>query len=86
MGRAARAGAAVGRAARMCGAVALDALRRRGGRGHRLSLDDDRGWRARRWGGRVTTGCPAKLHVRLACCCRLVLPLARARGGGHARR
>ena len=89
MERAARIDAAVGQAARMRSAAALEALRWSWGSTQRLGLDDDLGWRAgcrdgRR--GRVTAGCAAGLHARLARECGFVPPLARAGGGGYARR
>ncbi len=80
MERAARVGAAVGQAAQMRSAAALEAVGSYGGRTHRLGLDDDLDWRASRRdgrGGRVAAGSPAVLFVPL---------LARPGGGGRARR
>jgi len=88
MERAARTGAAVGQAAQMRCAAALEALGWYWGRTHRLGLDGDLGWRAWRRdgrGGRVTAGCPAGLHAQLARECGFVPPPARP-GGGHAHR
>ena len=89
MKRAARIGAAEGQAARMRNAAALEALRWSWGSTQRLGLDDDLGWRAgcrdgRR--GRVTAGCAAGPHAQLTRVCGFVPPLARAGGGGYARR
>ena len=89
MGRAARVGAAAGQPAQARSAAALEALRTCWGRTHRLVLDDDRDWWACRRdgrGGRVTAGCPAGVHARLASERGFVPPLGRAGGSGHARR
>jgi hypothetical protein len=89
MERAARIDAAVGQAARMRSAAALEALRWSWDSTHRLGLDDDLGW----WAGcrdgrrsRVTAGCAAGPHAQLTRVCGFVPPLARAGGGGYARR
>ena len=87
MERAARTGAAVGQAACMLSAAALEALRWFWGSTQRLGLDDDLGWWAgcrdgRR--GRLTAGCAAGPHAQLTRVCGFVPPLARA-GGRHAR-
>jgi hypothetical protein len=89
MERAARTGAAGGQATRMHSAAAPEALRWSWGSTHRLGLDGDLGWRAgcrdgRR--GRVTAGCAAGPHAQLTGVCGFVPPLARAGGGGYARR
>jgi hypothetical protein len=84
MGRA-QTGAPVGRAQRY-GAV-RKAPKSPWGRAHHLS--DYLGWRAcRRDGrrGRVTAGCAPGPHAQLTRVCGFVPPLARAGGGGYARR
>jgi hypothetical protein len=89
MERAAETGAAVGQAAQMRGAAALEAVGSHGGRTRRLGRGDDLGWSGCRrysWGGWVTAGSHAGLHARLTRECGFVPPLARAGGGGHARR
>ncbi len=89
MGRAARIDAAVGQAAHMRSAAALEALRWSWDSTHRLGSDDDLGW----WAGcrdgkrgRVTAGCAAGPDAQLTRVCGFVPPLARAGGGGYARR
>ena len=89
MKRAARADAAVGQAAQMHSAAALEPLGWYWGRTHRLGPADDLGWRAcRRDGGDgwVTAGSSARLHAQLARGCGFVPPLVHAGGGGRARR
>jgi hypothetical protein len=89
MKRAARTGAPVGQAARMRSAAALQTLGWSLSDTPRLGLDDDLGWWACRRngkGGWVTAGSHAELRVRLTRECGFVPPLARAGGGGHARR
>jgi hypothetical protein len=76
MKRAARTGAAVGQAARIRSAAALEAMQRSWGSTHRMGLDGDLGWRASGWGGWVTVGSPAGLHAQLTRVCGFVPPLA----------
>jgi hypothetical protein len=88
MKRAARTGAAVGQAAQMRCAAALEALGWYWGRTHCLGRGDDLGWSGCRhdsWGGWVTAGSHAGLHARLARECGFVPSPGRA-GGRHARR
>lgn len=89
MEQAARIGAAVGQAAQMCGAATLEVLGPYWGRTRGLGRGDDLGWsgcRRHSWGGWVTAGSQAGLHARLTRECGFVPPLARAGGGGYARR
>ncbi len=89
MERAARIDAAVGQAARMRSAAALEALGWYWGRTHCLGLADHLDWRACRRDGtssQATASCAAGLHAQLARDRRFVPLLARPGGGGHARR